>query len=645
MITVSERALQMLLSKSVKDRVEVIFYPTFTGATPVTFYDRDIVEKTLAITKKCSDKSSIMFGTTMYSQLDISLYHNFGSDDYRNSVVEVKHFLVFGVTGEECVSDQYFHIETIDQATSEIVTIKAYDTLKVLEKSIGSHVFAGTPIEILNQVNNSVGMRVIDVPIDGSIPPRYADLPNISATFQLSRDENGCKTHRDIVNAVCQLIGVFVQTVPGHDYCSLYTYHEDIDLTVGLQNFKTFSHAKYDAVFTNLQVTGAKGTFVSPRGSAVTNNTYRIEDAPAWDFGTVTGLQARTDNLKDLITDIRYTPGKLTLFTNSIMECGDRIKVEAADGDFEILITEVTWNYQGDTEIESAGDDIAPSAMSSVSRQSNIADASNKLVMYSVTNETEVSIGVEDDPACLCRISFSTIGDTEVIWLGEALIQALADSITVPVTINVVDQQGNPVTVLDSNGNPVVFSGSNSHAGSVTIQVIYKLDGADRDYSPKDEYLAGNHILSMFHTVMVEEQSSHSWEVWLKVLQGNVTISEYKFNGTLMGQNLIATETWGGILTLFDDIGRVISACATQSLTDTLGRQVGEDWEEVIIYDESGDENHKLHKRTLSDDIQDTTSAVTVKNPTESVTITLLYHDAVCFCGENYYAGTDGVLL
>ena len=342
-----------------------------------------------------------------------------------------------------------------------------------------------------------------------------------------------------------------------------------------------------------------------------------------------------------------YMPATLTMWSDPTIECGDRISVICDDGTYDILVTEVQWNYRSHTVIKSAGEDTKDSAQtgSKVDRKYAIDNNANKLVMYSVTNATEVSIGVEDDPACLCRISFSTMGDTEIIWLGEALVQALADSITVPVTINVVDQQGNPVTVLDSNGNPVVFSGSNSHAGSVTIQVIYKLDGADRDYSPKDEYLAGNHILSMFHTVMVEEQSSHSWEVWLKVLQGNVKIGEYKFNGTLMGQNLIATETWGGILTLFDDIGRVISACATQSLTDTLGRQVGEDWEEVIIYDESGDENHKLHKRTLSDDIQDTTSAVTVKNPTESVTITLLYHDAVCFCGENYYAGTDGVLL
>lgn len=643
MLPISQAARTKLMGRSLDDRIEVIITPNFHGAVPLTFEDKDIVPSSVAITKICASTTQIDIGTSMTQQLDVQLRYNFGENNFLGSKVETKYYLKLTSTTEEMLAHHTFYITEIEQTTPTIASIKAYCVANKFSKSIGNRVFSGTPFQILKDVNVCLNENILDVPDDGSVPQEFANFPNVTSTVQLTEAENGCNTCRDVINAVCQMIGVFVQAKPSTLKARLCSYHTTPDLTINLTNRKDFSHNRYTTTFTGLKVSGAKGVFTSPRGGHESDGTYIIDDAPCWDFGTETGLQARTDALKNLVTSWQYTAGEITMWSDPTIECGDRLRVITEDGEYELLVTEVTWNYMGYTVIRSAGEEqkVHNSAATSA-RRSSVTGNANKLVMYDVTNRDTISLDDEDDPYQLCRIAFSSIANTEVMWFGEALLQAIAANVDVPVTVTPVDSQGNPVTVLDSNGNAVVFSSTVSHKGDVKIRVTYKLDGTDQDYKPKDEYLSGDHILSMFFNAPIDEQSAHTWEVWIEVLKGAITINEFEFKGTLMGQNLVAQETWGGILTLFDDIGAVTATILEASLTDSLDKVTV-----FVTYDPSlPSTTPQFHRiSNISDSVSHVPMSADFQNVSDNVILTLRYGDHICFCGEGYYCGTDGVLL
>ena len=632
MIPISSDARTALFSRSLSDRIEVIVTPSV--GSPITFEDRDIVPASLTIGKMCTDQNKLGIGTSALNQLEIKLRYNFESVNYIGAQIETKYYLIFD-DDEEMLAHHIFFIDSIEQTTPTIASVIAYCNLKKLSKPIGSNVFTGTPFEIFAQINYALGDTVINVPSDGTVPQRYQSLPNVNDRLQLSQEENGCETYRDVANALCQMLGVFIQTVPSHTYGELYMYHTTSDLTVTLGNRKEYTHNRYVTTFDSVRAKGNAGEFVSPVGTEVSNTTFDIGDSPCWDYGSETGLQLRTDNLRTWITQYSYTPSELTMWSEPTIECGDRITVSCVDGDYDMLVTEVQWVYKNNTVVKSAGEEKGgKTSASSGSSRSSFSESANKLVMHSVMNNDEISLEEGDLPLRLCRINFSTKGSTEVIWLGEALLQAIADAITVPVTINVVDAQGNPVTVLDSNGNPVVFGGNSEHKGSVKIRVTYKLDSANRDYYPKDEYLSGDHILSMFHTAVVEEQSTHAWEVWLEVLYGSVVIGEHNFRGTLMGQNLVAIEMWSGIITLVDQIANEIMVATQYPATDSMElitRETTTDMQTIVP---------NLHKvPVVADNIGHVPSAIGVQSATENVTIIFRYGDHILRCGLDNRCG------
>ena len=635
MLPISQDARAKLMGRSLDDRVEVFITPRFSGGS-IMFEDKDIVPSSLRITKMCSGNTQIDVGTSMNQQLSIQLRHNFGSSNYKGAKIETKYYLKLTATTEEMLAHHTFYITEVEQTTPTITTITAYCVAQKFSKAIGSRVFTGTPFQILKDVNACLGEQILDVPDDGSVPSEFANLPNVNSTVQLTDVENGCTTCRDVINSIGQMLGIFVQAKPGTLKAKLCKYHTDVDLTINLTNRKSFSHMRHPKVFTDLSVTGGAGTFLSPRGNHTTEDTFVIGDAPCWDFGTESGLQARTDALKNVVVTWGYTAGTLTMWSDPTIECGDRIKVVADDGEYELLVTEVTWNYMGSTIIKSAGEEQKATSVNTSTRRSSMSEKANKLVMYDVTNTEDVELDENDDPYQLCRVAFSSIANTEVMWFGEALLQAIADSVTVPVTVTPVDSQGNEVTVLDSNGNAVVWTANTTHKGDVKIKVTYKLDSADKDYYPKDEYLSGDHILSMFYTAPIDEQSAHTWEVWIEVLKGAIKINEHEFNGTLMGQNLVASESWGGILSLFDDIVAFVSSMAVEAVAETFTD------ENVHFYDE---EHGNLIIRRASDTVQAVNISAQMESATSSVVLTLRYGDHINFCGEGYYCGTEGVLL
>ena len=130
---------------------------------------------------------------------------------------------------------------------------------------------------------------------------------------------------------------------------------------------------------------------------------------------------------------------------------------------------------------------------------------------------------------------------------------------------------------------------------------------------------------------MVEEQSVHRWKVDITALGGDVTIDAHDFRGSLFGQNLVEqAEKWDGLLLLEDIIPYITPIQLVSNLVESNIS--------IILMGEV--------KSALNDLIPAVSAAIhTLINMTESCNIEFRYREDICFCGENYYAGTEGVLL
>ena len=97
----------------------------------------------------------------------------------------------------------------------------------------------------------------------------------------------------------------------------------------------------------------------------------------------------------------------------------------------------------------------------------------------------------------------------------------------------------------------------------------------------------------------------------------------------LKGQGLAKQDKWNGVIVLDD----TVSAFTIISLLGTLSELVYCK-SEALTYDE-----------VFSENVSGYSSVLVTEGLTETVTFVFGYADWINFCGENYYCGTEGVLL
>ena len=219
------------------------------------------------------------------------------------------------------------------------------------------------------------------------------------------------------------------------------------------------------------------------------------------------------------------------------------------------------------------------------------------MVTYDVTNTNTITLH-DQETTTICDVSFTSAQATHAMWLANILVDVEADS-------------GSDFT---------------------DVKITYRYDNTELTFYPQEHYTDGKHDFSLFFPISsVAEQSVHRWEVDITALNGTVTIDQYDFRGTLFGQNLVEqAEKWDGLLQLEDLIDYItpialVSNLAESQLTITL---MGE-----------------LTSR-LSDNIEACEATLEqLITLTETCNIKFRYREDICFCGENYFAGTEGVLL
>ena len=82
------------------------------------------------------------------------------------------------------------------------------------------------------------------------------------------------------------------------------------------------------------------------------------------------------------------------------------------------------------------------------------------------------------------------------------------------------------------------------------IKVTYEIDSTElTDYYPLETLQDGQHLLHLVKFFNINQEANiRLFEVYLEADGGSVKILTQSLNGCLYGQNLIASDDWGGIL-------------------------------------------------------------------------------------------------
>lgn len=576
MLTISLACLEALLSMSRKDRITGTL--TKTDGTEIELSEGNVDDGSVAISGECAGSEEIEFGSATMAQLDISLR----TQESRYVFYDAKITLAYGI---RLADGTWFDIPlgefTVAEADRKnaLVVLTAYDNLLLLDRDYGGAALYGSPYEILLAICETCGVAL------GITEEEILAMPNGTELIQV--DENsGCLTYRDCAKVVAQMLGTFV-VADRSGAITLRRYSKAADITIPKRFRNKTTMADYICSYMGLRIVSTKGEFRSYDVNQESGLELTIKDAPAWDYGLEETLQARTDALLAELIQLCYTPGEFTMPGLPILECGDLIELETDDGTVTTLITSYKWKYHDSMTVKSTGKN--PYLKSQVTRETvtmrelQSKTAANKLIFYSFTNQSEISVSDENEKE-ISEVTFATTETTSAMFIAQLPITVeAADTETSTTTetektVSVKDSTGAAATITDASGNALTLTVLDSDTvktvtpGYVDLQIEYYLNGTLVDYELVQRCHAGRHILGLFYTfAALDGDASYQWQVKIKVVggSGTATVPKRGFRATVTGQGMAGTDEWDGTINIDESVPAISIASRLTLLPTT----------------------------------------------------------------------------
>lgn len=498
--------------------------------TRVTLTDRTLAQKGISITKHSVTGDILEFGAATLGELKLSFWTDLSRYKFYNAHIELSLNDGEIPLGVWTVAES----ERVDKA----VKLTAYDNLIKLEKRFSSTII-GTPFELMRSIAKDCGLEL------GQSATDYASFVNGTELITIG-PESGCNTYRKAASAIALMMCCFV-IADRSGKLVVRQFSKELTLVLGMGDRYSSTIADYNCSYDNFEVTGLAGTFVSTIPTQDQSLTMYVDDSPAWDTGSEILLQSRANKVMSYISDLRYTPCSISIPSNPLLECGDRLLLETRDGNVETLITSITWEYDAPTSIESVGknpyllDTSKESSRVVRTLQHNTTGAA--LTFYAFKNASDVSVGTKGK--IVGSVMFTATEDTNV-----QLNATLQLGLTVP---DVVTTQ--KIAVLDDSGEPKEYIVRDTKLGQTKAYIWYAFN--DKVISPIYEHMltTGEHMLTLYYPILgVEANVGNKLEIWMRLENGSGLIPMDTLQGTVVGQGLYALDRWDGRLEITDTI-------------------------------------------------------------------------------------------
>lgn len=503
----------------------------------------------VSFSNRCSDTADVTLGSCYIGQLEATFIPSFNAvtrGDWRGSEITLEWGLKLEDDSWEYIPIGHF---TVTEAnwSGQGITIKASDNISKLDRACAVTGTSGKIFDFMNLAAQECGLVL------AQNEAYFLSLPNGNELFGLYPNSD-IKTWRDFVSWVCQLFGGFAYA-DREGKLAVKSFEDLItvdNLTEREREYQTtFSDytTKYDGISVVNIEDQTTSYYSNGQGGAVIN----LGSNPFLQYGSNEVLTRQRLRIADVVEYIAYTPFNSGVLSNMAYDLGDILTCSggvAGSGTLYCCVMSIDWTSKNLTNLQGYGAD--PSLVSGKSKTDKIISG-----LISKTSENEVI--------------FHTFENAQDFELEDDVIEDLLTlrfATINPKIVNIWHEIN-----LDVTADPL-------GDGVVECQAFYYLDDELISYSPVTTWdNDGLHLLHLMYFIQnLEGGTAHKWNVKLKVKGGTATIDVGDIHASLYGQGLVASDSWDGILDIFDEISLSGHGKATFG---TLTENISFDWNDV----------------------------------------------------------------
>ena len=394
------------------------------------FGENDIVAGSFSYSASASEASSFQVGGARIGVINCTFFGNFsiGPRSWRGKEIVV----YFGL----CVSenpDTYEYIPLcrgiISEATvtAGLVKIKAYDNMALLDKDlpVDDPAINGTAFTMLNNICQECGIDL------GNTQPEIEAMPNGTEAALASYMPNDCKTYRDFVYWISQVLAGFATIGrDGYLYIRSYAGRTTPDATITENDrLKGASVSDYITQYQSVNFGNLKDGTSQTFGSG--NPIYYAGNNPFLQYGTKATLDRQRKATADAVRGCAYMPFSLKLKSAPIYDLGDVLLLTGgivSGGRQHIgIVQSITYTAGKELLLQGFGRDPMQKPIENRQTAENSAKSeSNTLSFYDYKNDNDViipesahSVWTETDAASVIKITFVAQTQTIIEVINE----------------------------------------------------------------------------------------------------------------------------------------------------------------------------------------------------------------------------------
>ena len=497
------------------------------------FTEANVLAGSLSISNQCSGSDNIEIGQVYIGELNCTFI---GLNIERYSWYGKEITLQFG---QKIAANTYEYVPlgvfTIAEAnyTASGVVVKAYDHMAKLDKSCSSLSTGATPYVLAKKACDECGITLETTERD------FSKFPNGSTTLGLFA-ENDISTYRDAISWIAQTCGCFV-TASRTGGIVFKTYGgEPVDTIDDEHRFTGCSFSDFSTRYTGMSVVNIeKQTTTYYAVTPDDGLTYNLGSNPYLQNEISHSLTTMRTAVLNKLAEIDYVPFKATCIGNPAYDLGDILVFSEglADGTKQSVITKYTWTYGQSYSMEGVGKNPALATGNSKSDK-NIAGlisqtSSDSFKCMVLRNGSDVNIGDGESKSVIFSRYLIT-SPSHVRFNFEVLLTVTANANT----------DNHAVVTIDNNVLTLTPTPTPSYA---VVTAIYKADGEEIvTRYPIETWASGKHILTLQYDLDHDDELSHTFDLWLSVSGGSVSVKSQDAYEVITSTGLAADSTWEG---------------------------------------------------------------------------------------------------
>jgi hypothetical protein len=517
----------------------------------------------------CSDSGDIKLGAAnigTFSATFIGL--NIPRTGYKGKTITVEVGLVITPDTIEWVPAKSYTIAEADWTKTGVV-VQAYDTMQKFDKPFEmTALVRDYPYNILSFCCQECGVIFGMTDLYG--------FCNADHQIGAALDATDIETYRDVLYWIAQTLGAFC-TIDRNGRLVLRRFVSDSVATIDpTKRYNSSSFSDYVTHYTGLSVVIDGKTLYY--GAEVDNgSTINLGANPfmAYDDELIYGLLNE-------IQQIAFTPFTSEMLGGIHFDLGDTITEAGGLGDgASCLITQYDYTFNKSYRVSGAGQN--PTLASAKSKTDKTItgiirnQSQDETVFYLLTNTSAIFVD-DGEKVPFIDMRFTANKNTVVVFHAEIQLDV--------------------ETTVD---------GKNYY--DAVGEVEYTLNDEILDYSPTETWEDGKHLLHLLYYFKIDSPGIRHFIAKLEMNGGSALLAMGDMKAAIYGQNLAASDDWGGILRPTDTVEpAILYEIGVMQLNDAC--TVSTDEPIPISYIESIP-RVTLYEIGMQQQIADTASAIT----------------------------------